>query len=213
MIIDYQNVHITAHDLYEPYQPVHTSLIRPYFFARRLVQCRNATQRPGYPEAELAQVKVFRGLPSAEHDPDGNARNNAQKNDWDRDPNVKVIQRSLRYNVHRRVYSVPANPDLTGEIEAREKGIDVLCALATISAANDPEIDLVILATHDSDLEPAVEMVQQTKAARIEGFQWFCTNPISGQYTRRLRSTVAPFWATRLYEDDFESVRETRDYR
>ena len=43
----------------------------------------------------------------------------------------------------------PTSPETAGK---REKGVDVLCALAAVREAQDPDTDLVILASSDSDL-------------------------------------------------------------
>ena len=83
----------------------------------------------------------------------------------------------------------------------REKGIDVLCALATMSAAARRDIDLVVIASHDSDLDPAAAAVQQGGWAAVECFRWSGgIGPSSG----RLHGT-GHLKCTRLDEEDFVS--------
>lgn len=103
VIIDYQNVHLTGHDLFDStrYLPRHETLIDPLLFANQLLRARNATQRSGYPPAVLDRVVVFRGQPSPEHDPDGYSGNQSQKAQWERDARVRVTLRPLKYRYQR----------------------------------------------------------------------------------------------------------------
>ena len=57
--------------------------------------------------------------------------------------------------------------------QKREKGVDVLCALATVREAQDAANDLVILASSDTDLAPAIDEVQRLGYAKIETFCWY----------------------------------------
>ncbi|MGH3611578.1 MAG: hypothetical protein ACRDRK_02950 [Pseudonocardia sp.] len=83
--MDYQNVHLTAHELFavSKHLPRHESLVDPLHFANQLITARNRAQRPGMDHAVLAHVLVYRGQPSAEHDPKPYARNQAQKAHWE----------------------------------------------------------------------------------------------------------------------------------
>lgn len=47
VVVDYQNVHLTAHDVFDLRGDVHLSLIEPMQFARRSLGERNARQREG----------------------------------------------------------------------------------------------------------------------------------------------------------------------
>lgn len=91
---------------------------------------------------------------------------------------------------------------------AREKGIDVLCALAVVREARRTDVDLVILASHDTDLVPALDEAIEMKAAQIETFSWFAPPLGRGQ----LRPTVRPIWNTRLGITEFVNCRDTADY-
>ncbi|MFT4123034.1 MAG: hypothetical protein QM635_04280 [Microbacteriaceae bacterium] len=46
-VIDYQNVHLTAHDVFDPRGEVRDALIHPAQFAKRALVDRNARQREG----------------------------------------------------------------------------------------------------------------------------------------------------------------------
>lgn len=69
--MDYQNVHLTAHELFAVSRclPRHESLVDPVHFGNQLIMSRNRAQRPGMDHAVLSRVLVYRGQPSAEHDP------------------------------------------------------------------------------------------------------------------------------------------------
>lgn len=79
VVIDYQNVHLTGHELFQASKHLqrHVSLIDPGLFAGQLTSARNRAQRPGMDLAELAAVLVYRGEPSPEHDPKAYVRNQA----------------------------------------------------------------------------------------------------------------------------------------
>ena len=104
-------------------------------------------------------VYVYRGQPSSEHDPKPYARNQAQKARWERDQRVTVQLRPLKYRYERDSSGQPLiDADGKRVVKGKdEKGVDVLCALAVLREARKPDVDLVILASHDSDLEPAIE--------------------------------------------------------
>jgi hypothetical protein len=121
---------------------------------------------------------------------------------------VHVTHRALRYRVTRQCYSTSPGPDVpTTEFEAREKGIDVLAALAIVGAAGRDDIDLVIVASHDSDLDPAVVAAQQTGRVKVEAVQWFHHGHSRGRLYGDGR-----LWSTRLSADDFDDVRDGHDY-
>lgn len=212
-IIDYQNVHLVGVETFLPQGIApHHGLINPAQFARTIIERRNHTlldRAPNEAPAELARVIAYRGLPSAEFDPDGNARNQRQKQHWEHDPLVTVVHRPLRYEVRDIAYSTST----TGASERtregrkpREKGIDVLCACAVIQHARHLG-GLVILASHDSDLEPAVDFARTSGGSKIEGIQWRGDN---GRYGYRLRATQPGFWVTGLIRDDFTRSLDAR---
>ncbi|MFT3876916.1 MAG: NYN domain-containing protein [Propioniciclava sp.] len=208
MIIDYQNVHLVGHDAFPStrYLERHTSLIDPLLFSYELIKQRNARQRPGYSSAILQEVWVYRGLPSSEYDPDDNARSMAQQHHWERDRRVHVQLRPLRYRLERDATGRPML-DVNGNVtivEKREKGVDVLCALAVVREAARQDIDLVILASHDSDLEPAIDEARELTQAKIETFRW--NSPDSFVYQLRSGDRSRPIWCTKLDERSFRPV-------
>lgn len=103
VVVDYQNVHLTGHDLFEAAGLVrrHETLIDPLHFANQLLRVRNQRQQPGMPHAALHRVLVYRGEPSPVQDPRQYDRNQSQKAQWERDPRVEVHLRSLNYDYER----------------------------------------------------------------------------------------------------------------
>ena len=153
----------------------HEALVDPLLFAQRLLvlAARNHGQKPGFSLAVLGRVLVFRGEPSADHDPRGYARNQAQKARWERDERVGVTLRPLRYKYERAAHGGYATDHDGAKIVIgllQEKGVDVMCALATVREAQDPSVDLVIHASSDADLAPALDEVRRLGSAKIEAF-------------------------------------------
>lgn len=208
IVIDYQNVHLTGHGLYgsTKYLPKHQTLVDPVMFANKLILARNQAQRIGHPRAELRRVLVYRGEPSPEHDPDGYARNQAQKSHWERDPKVTVTLRPLKYRYLRDGFGNFATDPAGRRILSgppQEKGVDVLCALALVRESQDPDTNLVILASSDSDLAPALDEVRRIGQAKVETFCWYDRQTSIG-YRLHPADRTRPLWNTRLDEAAFK---------
>lgn len=215
VVIDYQNVHLVGHDAFpiSRHRPRHECLVDPLLFSQVLLAARNSNQRPGYPVANLARVLVFRGLPSATFDSQDYGRSMAQRAHWKRDPRVEVELRPLRYSYDRDVRGKPAQrPDGSYIVHSkREKGVDVLCALACTREARRPDIDVVILASHDSDLEPAIVEVRREGTAKIETFRWNSPDDFIYQLGSGLPPGQRP-WCTRLDEGQFRQTWDLTPY-
>ncbi|WP_322768387.1 NYN domain-containing protein [Frankia sp. Cr1] len=122
VFIDYQNVHLSARSRFLPSgTPGQRGHVDPVRVAQRVVDGR----RLG---GELAAVRVYRGRPSPDHQPEAARASDRQADRWARDPRVAVVRRQLRYPK-----AWPAEP-------AQEKGIDVALA-----------VDFVRLACEDAD--------------------------------------------------------------
>lgn len=180
-VVDYQNVHLTAHDVFDRYGATHESLIDPMNFARAALVERNKQQRPGWPYAELSRVLVYRGLPHVDYAWEANRRCLDQASRW-RATGATVELRDLKYSYDRGADGKPML-DIRGKKltigRPMEKGIDVLCALACVRETVAPDIDLVVLASRDTDLVPVLDELfdlrgsDQSRYARIETVAWF----------------------------------------
>lgn len=184
----------------------------PLHFGNQVIQTRNRAQKPGMDHAMLTRILVYRGQPSPAHDPESHARNQSQKARWEHDSRVTVQHRPLKYLY---VYDGEGSPVVGGDGQRiikgkREKGIDVLCALALVREALCPEIDVVILASQDTDLEPALDEALALNAAKIETVCWF--DQAQPHRTRQLRPTGRRVWNTRLGETEFRNCWDTSGY-
>jgi uncharacterized LabA/DUF88 family protein len=195
VVIDYQNMHLTARGQFTPQgTPTHHSLLHPLHLANQILTVRAAAQ-PQSASAKLEHVSVFRGLPSASHDPTNYARSQAQKSEWTRDRRVQVTYRPLRYQRENGVF-IP-----------REKGVDVLVALAVVQLAQSRSYDVVILAAHDTDLEPALEFALREAVGggpSIETAGW--------RDCKRLQAAGTQTWHTFLNRGHYEAARDRKQY-
>lgn len=216
VVIDYQNLHLTGHGTFPAtkYGPRHESLVDPLHFSTQLLKERNSRQKAGHPNAVLRRVNVFRGHPSSDHDPKGYARNLAQQAHWERDKRVSVTLRPLKYRYHRDASGQPVRDPATGikmpSGPPSEKGVDVLCALALVREAAAPDIDLVILASVDSDLEPALAEVLKAGTAKVETVSWY--QPGQPSIELRLADKTKRLWNTRLNETNFLNCLDRTNY-
>ena len=205
VVVDYQNVHLTAACLYMPGRPPEEALIDPYRFANQLAQARNATNDDTH-QVEVSRVEVFRGLPIPEDDSDAYRRNQAQKAQWTRGHHgvVNVTLRPLKYSweyidgVKRPIRA-----------SRQEKGVDVLCALALVDLARCGLYDVVVLASRDTDLAPALDNAARTGQAKVEATKWY--HPGNSR-TFGLIKTERRLWTTSMTEQHFLSSLDPLDY-
>jgi len=224
VIVDYQNVHLTAYDVFNRGGNRHESLIHPMQFAKRAVQQRNSVQRDGYEHAEVARVTAFRGLHHVDHDWEQHRRCMDQAAAW-RAAGVDVQLRDLKYSYERGADGKPIL-DIHGKKvphdRPREKGIDVLCALACVREAARPDVDLVILASRDTDLIPALDEVYDFHRAdpkvyaKIETVSWL--NRRWREEGTRSGGSLRPtaprqIWNTNLDRSCYEASLDRADYR
>lgn len=200
MVIDYQNIHLTAHDNFAPNGTAkHESLIHPLLFAQQWLKTRNhqkttAAMSSGESVAllQLDKVVAYRGLPSNKENPEGYRRNQAQKSEWTRDRRVEVIYRPLKYSWVNGVRNV------------QEKGVDVLVALDFVRSADRQAADVLVLASHDSDMEPALAAALESERCTIETVGWYGS--------RALKVPHESIWHTRLSAPEFVHSRDRKDY-
>ncbi len=198
VLIDYQNVHLTARDIFAPPgATARDTLVDPLAFAETLVEVRAVRQQINAQKlTRLEAVKVYRGAPSNHREPRLYSASQRQRAMWSRDPRVSVMYRTLRY------------PDNWGSAACqerpREKGIDVLVALDFVDLAQAGTYDILVLATHDTDLEPALDRALSARRTRIETGGW-----LGG---RRLKPQGQNVWHTSLDGASYVAVRDRRNY-
>lgn len=193
VLIDYQNIHLTAHGCWGRSGAPYESLVHPLRFADQVLQVRRQRQQDERQRtAVLTDVFVFRGLPSNKNQPALYRVAQAHRSEWERDKRVHVTYRPLRYPS-----GWPNHP-------AQEKGVDVLVALQLVKVVEHRRHDVVILAAHDTDLEPALELAATSGQAKVETAGW--------AHCRRLMVPGRRLWHTTLGEQEFREARDLRDY-
>jgi len=204
IVMDYQNVHLTGAHLFRPHQPLHEWLVHPGKFANEWRKARlRATYAPfSAGDSVRFRVHVHRGLPDASLP--GYARNMAQKAHWETATalTTEVRHRPLRYRKH---YVSPGGWQIDPH-SGREKGVDVAVALDLVNAAT--YADVVVLASVDTDLKPAVEYARTNGTAQVETTAWYDAGTNEGR--RQLR--VPGVWNTRMDEVSFVASIDPRQY-
>lgn len=194
VLIDYQNMHLTARDLFTNWgQPAHMSLVDPLLVSELIVEKRSR-KRP----SELAAVRVFRGRPVPEHEPHLTGYWDRQKDRWELDTRVKVVPRALNYR------GWPSHPP-------REKGVDVAFAIELVRSALGQEYDAYVAFTADTDLLPALELAFYGTKPGLEIATWTGKRPLwFKQETQQGRKLP---YCHFLNRDDFDACRDRTDYR
>jgi len=198
VVIDYQNIHLTARDVFAPPgTAARDTLIDPVAFADKIVAVRaDRQQAAAQKSVQLTAIRVYRGSPSNHREPQLYSAAQRQRAMWSRDSRTAVAYRTLRY------------PDRWGDPgcheRPQEKGIDVLIALDTVDIAQEGTFDVLILATHDTDLEPALDRALARRRTKIETAGW--------EGARRIRPQAQNVWHTSLDGPDYVAVRDRRNY-
>lgn len=222
VVIDYQNVHLTARDIFNKDGQAYESLIHPQRFAETVVRVRNARQREGYPHATLQETIAFRGLPHSQYNWEQNRRCNAQAARW-REDGATIELRDLKYRFEIAADGRPATDVYGHKIPigpGREKGIDVLVALTCLRKAIQDDVDLVILASRDTDLVPVLDSLTEMHAkdptvARIETASWY---DCEARRERRFAGgSICPtngarIWNTNLDRSCYEASLDRNNY-
>ena len=190
LFIDYQNTWHAARDVYhDPGDPSPFGQIDPGALGRHILTKSSAAR-------ELKQVRIYRGLPSAEKDRVGYAAARAQIATWDKDPVVEPIYRPLRY------------PDDWPDTKAEEKGIDVQLAVDFVMGAVKGDFEVGIVMSLDTDMKPALETVRDTWAGRIKTEVAAWNTP--GRHCSKL--AVSGAWCHWLQPDEYAQVQDLHDY-
>ena len=106
----------------------------------------------------LAQVRLYDGLPSSSRNPKGYSAHMRRVGAW-KNAGVEVITRPLRY---------------LNDGTISQKGVDVLIAIDIVTLAIDSQYDTAILASMDTDLIPPLEYVSRSLklAKTVEVVAW-----------------------------------------
>ena len=182
---------------------------------------RNARQRAGYPEVVLRETIAFRGfrIPTTIGSRTVVARLRLNSGA----DGATIELRDLKYTFQRTADGREAT-DVNGRKIAvgkgQEKGIDVLVALTCLRQALCDEVDVVILASRDTDLVPVLDTLLEMRAedprvAKIETASWFDRDAKEqGRFAGgSLRPTGSVnVWNTNLDRACYEASLDQRDY-
>lgn len=192
LFIDYQNAYREARRTYHAHEsdPYWCGQFDPGKLGEHLVaQSRHPRQ--------LAEVRVYRGLPANRHDPKGYAAARRQIEAWSQHPKVTVITRTLTYR---------------DDQPPREKGIDVALAVDYVTFAQRKTYDVGLLFSRDTDLRPALEYVCEQQRAwgkpRAEVVAWRCAGAHAGRLTVDGHSVFCNW----ISQNDYEAIADERDY-
>jgi uncharacterized LabA/DUF88 family protein len=195
VFIDYQNTYNDARRAFcERSDPATYGQINPMRLGSML-----ASRQPLGTTAprNLKEVRIYRGRPESSKEPKTYGAHMRQCATWDAAGAV-VVHRPLRYP-----HDWPAS-------KPEEKGIDVQIAVDLMTMSIRGDLDVAILFSTDTDLRPALEafpLLTFDAPRTIEVASW--KSPV---FKKALRVPGQHVWCHFLEEDDFRSVRDTRDY-
>ena len=160
VLIDYENVRRSANDGFLGQRESHRGVVDPVGLAEEICGRR---KRP----STLARVHVYRGRPSAEHQPKPRSYFDRYAALWRRDERCVLKARDLKY---RRV-AHDRFDDGQG-FTAQEKGIDVWLAVDLIAEGIANAHDAIVVMSSDTDLVPAIEYVRDHTGTHVELACW-----------------------------------------
>lgn len=194
VFVDYQNVYRQARRAF--------GLDNEHHVHGQIVPLRLglALRDMGVGERDLAEVRIYRGMPSSTRDPKGYGAADRQIALWRQTGRLNVITRPLNYRV----------PDAP-----KEKGIDVQLAVDFVRLAIEGRYDAGVLFSADTDLLPALEAVCELRgSAACEVAAW--APPGSSPNILRVKDQHLRYhyldrrWYERLHDPTDYSVRRRR---
>lgn len=151
-------------------------------------------------QGQLAQVRIYRGMPNSNYDPPGNSAARRQVRVWNMDQRVVPVTRPLRYPKKRR----------GGE---EEKGIDVALAVDYVRLAMEDKYDVGIIFSSDTDLLPALELVlDMSKPKGLTRKPRRTVQVATWTRCKRLTLTKPKIWCHVLDFDTFSAVQDKVNY-
>lgn len=195
VFIDEANVYMDARRCFHGQEgPSTDGRVWPMRYARSLV---NRTPLGTDDDRVLEGVRVYAGQPSSSKQSKTYAAHRRQTDAW-RKSGVTVIARPLRYPS-----DWPSSPP-------EQKGVDVQIALDMVTMLIRDELDIAILASTDTDLKPALEAffvlpLEGPKTVEVAAWK-------KAGFAKRLGVSGEHLWCHYLDENDYQSLRDYRDY-
>ncbi len=161
-------------------------------------------------DGELVEIRYATGIPDPDVDPERAARA-ARRHDLIRRTDVRVLERTLRYRwewaVRDRDLPNPRGRD--GEVRqarveawnrGQEKGIDVWLALDALVMCTRADLDRVVIASADSDLD-----MVPTHVKSIPGQEW------TEVVTAKILADGRDLWRNEAFDDTLAIDRAVHD--
>lgn len=169
-------------------------------------------------ERRLESVHYYIGVPDHRVEAE-NAQIRTRQLDLMSATGVDVTQKKLRYRWEWKLdkRSLPHPARHQGETleatavsknQGREKGVDVALALDAFFVAQDPNVDVVIIVSADTDLDLVPLMVQKlpkSTGARVE-------NAIVNRHGKKIINRHFA-WSHQIDKHMFNAIRDETDYR
>ena len=188
--VDFQNAYEAARSVFhKPTEPGRAGTFHPMALANQLLK------KSSY-DRVLGDVRVYRGMPSHQHDPLTFEAATRQVERW-RKGGLTVITRPLIYHQNKR-----------GQVVGHEKGIDVSLAIDLLEDALMDNCDVGIVISCDTDVVPAVERVLSKTDKRIEVVGW--RGPFGT--SNRLAVDHKRLWAHWIDQELYGQVKDTTNY-
>lgn len=155
------------------------------------------SQSPAGVTRTLHEVRIYSGRPDSGKDAKTHAAHMKQCAAWTR-AGARVITRPLRY------------PKDWPNSKAQEKGIDVTLAIDIVAFAVDCVHDVAVIASFDTDLQPAIEFVRLrfAKECSVEVIGFNSTQTKK----KRLRVPGHNLWCYWLNKADYDAIADFTDY-
>ena len=134
-------------------------------------------------------MRIYRGIPNRHLEPEKARVDRRRRRRWLRDGRVVFVGRRMQYRGDSQI--------------GREKGIDTALAIDLVALAFWFPRDVFIVASRDTDIEPAIELLLSGRLGQR------VVEVVGIRGRQRLRGQSGPTpWCHYLTREDFESIRE-----
>ena len=192
LFIDAQNTYLNAKEMFFPEG---SSSPNGQFDPWKLGELIASRRGPDGEQSVLHSVRIYTGRPDPRRASKTYAAHMKQCAAWETS-GTKVITRPLRY------------PRGWPRERAQEKGVDIALAIDFVTKAIEPEYDVGVIMSTDTDLLPALEFVRgRTEVRQTAVAAWRS----QGRH-RRLTLRYPSLWCYWLDRDDYDAVADLAGY-
>jgi uncharacterized LabA/DUF88 family protein len=193
VFVDYQNMYRSARDAFGwASENGRFGNFRPYGLGRQMVR---------EPDRMLTEVRIYTGIHTPQRKATLNAMMQRRMAAWvaEQPDKVHVLPRPLRYSSNRP--------------QGEEKGIDVELAIDIVSLALDDLFDVCVLASADTDLVPALQLVADRFPDKTLVTLGFDPEPgCEGRTPAPLDLPRGKVFRRRIPRSDFDRIADKRNF-